>query len=87
MAKPIRGLTPAARALGFTRGNYVPTGMIRWRIDQLHVCTTGLEIAREFWHRRAKDFPRPIKRAVVRAAIVAHRANRQLYYDVTRGRF
>jgi hypothetical protein len=61
--KPIAHLTESARAAGMPKGGYIPTGMISWRIDQLHVSTPVLTIAREFWHRRAKAFPRPLKSA------------------------
>jgi hypothetical protein len=67
------------------RGGYVPTGMIRWRMGNVHVGTSALTVAREFWHQRAKGFPRPIKRAVVRAALRAHAANRAEYNYVMRG--
>lgn len=85
MAKPIIGLTQAARKAGMSRGGYIPTGSIRWRIDQMHVSTSNLTIAREFWHKRAKKFPRPLKRAIVRAAILIHRQNRGIYAYVMGG--
>lgn len=84
MPKVIKGLTEAARGAAFTGGGYLPTGMIRWRVDQLHVGTPGVEVAREFW-RRAAASPRPIKRAVVRYALRVHQQNRRLYRAVMRG--
>jgi hypothetical protein len=85
VSAPIRGLTTTARRLGFARGGYVPTGQIRWRVAQLHVGVSALTVAREFWHTRAGKFPRPIKRAVVRAALRAHAENRRLYAYVMGG--
>jgi len=61
--------------------------MIRWRMDQVHVGTGALEIAREFWHGRATGFARPLKRAIVRAALQAHNENRRMYRAVMTGRF
>lgn len=87
MPKPIHGLTAAARAAGYSRGGYVPVGAITWRLGHIHVGTSALEVAREFWHRRAGAFSRPLKRAVVRAALRAHARNRRLYRQVTAGRF
>jgi hypothetical protein len=87
MAKPIVGLTEAARAAGMPGGNYVPKGMITWRMGQVHVSTSALDVAREFWHKRAAAFPRPIKRAVVRCALKCHAQNRSLYRAVMSGRF
>lgn len=84
--KPIHGLTDAARRAGMRKGGYIPIGMIRWRIGQLHVSTSALAIAREFWHQRARKLPRSIKRAIVRTAIREHQANRALYAFVIRGR-
>lgn len=87
MSAPIHGLVDALRQATPAGGRYgIPVGMIRWRVGQLHVGTSALTIAREFWHRRAAKFPRPIKRAVVRAAIKAHKGNRELYAAVMEGR-
>ena len=85
MAKPIAGLTAAARAAGYARGGWMPQGPIRWLIGQQHVSTSALTIARDFWHKRARQYSRPIKRAIVRAALRAHADNRALYRDVMRG--
>ena len=85
MAKPIAGLTAAARTAGMTAGGYVPTGMIRWRLGQVHVGTSYLAVAREFWHKRAKGLPRPLKRAIIRAALREHASNRGLYRYVMGG--
>lgn len=85
MAKAIQGLTEAARAGGFDHGGYVPSGIIRWRMGNIHVGTSALTIAREFWHDRAKAYARPLKRAIVRAALREHAANRALYRAVMRG--
>ena len=84
MAKPIKGLTAAARQAGMAKGGYIPTGMIRWRLGNVHVSTPALTVAREFWHKRAKKFPRPLKRAIVRVALKEHRANFRLYCQVMR---
>ena len=80
MSKPIRGLQAS-----YQQGTGLPIGMIRWRIDQLHVSTSALAIAREFWHKRAGKHPRPIKRAAVRYALKVHQQNRKLYAYVMRG--
>jgi hypothetical protein len=86
MAATIRGLTAAARAAGFERGGWVPTGFIRWRMGQVHVGTSRLVVAREFWKRcEGAHYPRAIKRAVVRAALREHASNRRLYVAVMRG--
>lgn len=85
MAKQIAGLTEAARKAGMTHGGYVPTASIQWRVGKLHVSTSNLTIAREFWHKRAKKFSRPLKRAIVRAALLEHARNRRLYAYVMRG--
>lgn len=85
MAKPIAGLTEAARHAGMTKGGYMPMGMIRWSVGQKHVSESYLSIAREYWHKRAKQFPTPIKRACVRAAIREHCQNRKLYSYVMSG--
>jgi hypothetical protein len=87
MSAPIRNLTAAARELGFTRGGYIPTGQIRWWVGRQHVGTSPLAIARAFWHARARRFPRPIRRAVVRAALRAHAENRRLCRQVLSGRW
>jgi hypothetical protein len=85
MAKPIHGLTATARSLGFVHGGYIPTGMIHWRLGHIHVSTSALTVAREFWHERAKAYPRNLKRAIVRAALKEHAANRGLYHYVMSG--
>lgn len=85
--KPIQGLTAAARAAGMTGGGYVPTGMIRWRMGNIHVGASALTVAREFWHRRAASYPRPLKRAIVRAALREHASNRASYHYVMGGRY
>lgn len=82
--KPIHGLTEAARKAGYSRGGYVPTGMITWHMGRIHVSTSDLAVAREFW-TRAHRYPRPLKRAIVRAALRAHAANRRLYQTVMFG--
>lgn len=87
MAKSIVGLTTAARAAGMPAGGYVPVGMIRWRLGNIHVGTSTLTIAREFWHVCAKGFDRRLKRAIVRVALREHRSNRELYRAVMTGRF
>lgn len=84
--KAIKGLTEAARAAGFGRGGYIPTGQIGWVLGRVHVGTSYLDVARDFWHKRAKGWPRPLKRAAVRVALREHRANRRLYADVMGGR-
>lgn len=86
MPKPINGLTLAARAAGMKRGGYVPSHMIRWRVGNMHVGTSALTVAREFWHVRAKALATPLKRACVRAALLEHRANQALYGFVMRGK-
>ena len=85
MAKPIAGLTAAARAAGMPKGGYLPLGIVRTIVGAQHVGTSALTIARGFWHKRARQYPRPLKRAMVRAALRAHADNRALYRDVMRG--
>lgn len=80
MAKPIIGIKAS-----YQHNTGFPIGMIRWRVDQLHVGTSALSIAREFWHKRAKGHPRTIKRAAVRYALKCHQVNQRLYRDVMRG--
>ena len=60
--------------------------MIRWSVDKQHVSVSYLQIAREYWHKRAGKFPTPIKRACLRYALLCHRENRSLYSAVMRGR-
>jgi len=85
MARPIHGLTDAARAAGMPAGRYIPRYQIAWALGRVHVSTTALEVARMFWHKRARHYPRPIKRAAVRVALQEHRKNRDLYAWVMRG--
>jgi len=70
MAKPIHGLTAAARAAGMPKGGYLPLGIVRTIVGAQHVGTSALTIARGFWHKRARQ---------------AHAENRALYRDVMRG--
>ena len=85
MPRPIHGLTAAARAAGFSGGGHVPTGAIRHFVGQYHVSTPALTVARDYWHR-SSSHARPLRRAVLRAALKAHAANRALYAFVMRGR-
>jgi len=85
MAAKIAGLTHAARAAGMRKGGYIPMGMIRWRLGNVHCRESLLTVAREFWFERCRKLPRPIKRAVVRAALLEHLSNRRLYNHVMRG--
>lgn len=85
--KPIRDLTLSARNAGFTGGGYVPTGGIEWLLGRIHVGTSPLAVARQFWHVRAAKYPRPLKRAIVRVALRVHAENRGLYRAVVSGRF
>jgi len=84
--KSINGLTVAARNAGMKAGGYMPVGMIRWSIGHSHVSRSILDIAREYWHKRAKAYARPLKRAAVRVAIREHLRNRDLYRSVMHGR-
>lgn len=86
MPKRIRGLTKALQAAGLTKDNYAYG--IEWYMGRIHVGTSALTVARDFWHRATKaNFPRPVKRAVVRAALRCHDENRTLYARVMGGRF
>jgi len=84
--KPIKGLTEAARAAGYQGGGYIPVGGLRWLVNKCHVSDSAIDIARDVW-RRAQQYPRPLKRAAVRAAILAHRENQRLYDRVMMGGF
>jgi hypothetical protein len=86
MPKAIDRLTETARAAGMPAGGYVPCGQISWKVDRYHVGTSALAVARDFWHRIARSYPRPIKRAIVRVALRHHAANRGLYRAVMSGR-
>jgi hypothetical protein len=86
MSAPIHGPTEAAREAGMHSGGYIPSGQIAWKVAKYHVGTSALTVARDFWGRLAKQYPRPLRRAIVRVALRKHQANRGLYRAVMSGR-
>lgn len=64
---------------------------IAWLVDRMHVMTPDAQVVREMVRRcRTRTgrwkMAKPKRKAIYRAALEAHRANRQLYRDVMSGR-
>lgn len=86
MPRPITDLTAAVRLTRYPARGWVPVYDIAWYVGRLHVSTRDSDIVRDFWRRgRAQHLPRPMQRALGRAALAAHRRNQGLYWRVMRG--